>query len=159
MPLNRLINLEDDLMSNDETLVQANFIELTADIVAAYVANNSVQATTLPELIATVHASVAGLSKPTLAAPEAQVPAVNPKKSVFPDYIVCLDDGRKFKSMKRHLSGLGMTPAEYRVKWGLAADYPMVAPNYSAARSDIAKKRGLGRKPVAKAGRPRKKAA
>ncbi len=122
------------------------FIELTAEIVAAYVANNTVQASNLPELIATVHASVASLGGPVVAAAQSLVPAVNPKKSVFPDYIVCLDNGKKFKSMKRHLSGLGMTPAEYRAKWGLAADYPMVAPNYAAARSEMAKKIGLGRK-------------
>ena len=89
-------------MSNeDSTLIEANVIELTAEIVAAYVANNAVQAATLPELIASVHASVAGLSKPVVAAAEALVPAVNPKKSVFPDYIVCLDDGKRFKSMRR----------------------------------------------------------
>ena len=146
-------------MSNEETLVAANFIELTAEIVAAYVANNAVQASSIPELIATVHASVSGLSKPVVAAAEALVPAVNPKKSVFPDYIICLDDGKRFKSMRRHLAGLGMTPAEYRVKWGLAADYPMVAPNYATARSEMAKKMGLGRKPGAKAGRRPKKVA
>ena len=135
-------------MSTEETLVQANFIELTAEIVAAYVSNNSVQASGIPELIATVHASVAGLSKPSVAPAEALVPAVNPKRSVFPDYIICLDDGKRFKSMKRHLTGLGMTPAEYRAKWGLPTDYPMVAPNYAAARSDLALKSGLGRKPT-----------
>ena len=135
-------------MSNDEIVIQANFIELTAEIVAAYIANNAVQASSLPALIASVHASVAGLSNPAAAVPEAPVPAINPKKSVHSDYIICLDDGRKFKSMMRHLSGLGMTPAEYRVKWGLAADYPMVAPNYAAARSEMAKKIGLGRKPA-----------
>ena len=138
-------------MSNDETLAQANFIELTADIVSAYIANNAVQVSSLPELIAKVHASVAGLSKSAPAIAEALVPAVNPKRSVFPDYIICLDDGKRFKSMKRHLAGLGMTPAEYRAKWGLTADYPMVAPNYAAARSELALKSGLGRKPTPKA--------
>ena len=135
-------------MSNDQIVIQANFIELTAEIVAAYIANNAVQASSLPALIASVHASVAGLSTPAAAVPEAPVPAINPRKSVHADYIICLDDGKKFKSMKRHLSGLGMTPAEYRVKWGLAADYPMVAPNYATARSEMAKKIGLGRKPA-----------
>ena len=108
-----------------------------------------------------MHASVAGLSRPAAAAIEAPVPAVNPKKSVFPDYIICLDDGKRFKSMKRHVAGLGMTPAEYRAKWGLAADYPMVAPNYAAARSELALKSGLGRKPApvkAKAKRAKKAA-
>ena len=148
-------------MSNDETLSQANFIELTAEIVAAYIANNAVQASSLPELIATVHASVSGLSKPAVAPAEALVPAVHPKRSVLPDYIICLDDGKRFKSMKRHVAGLGMTPAEYRAKWGLAADYPMVAPNYAAARSELALKSGLGRKPApvkAKAKRTKKTA-
>jgi len=82
---------------------------------------------------------------------ETLVPAVNPKKSIHPDYIVCLDDGKKFKSMKRHLAGLGMTPDEYREKWGLRADYPMVAPNYAATRSALALAAGLGRKPAAPA--------
>ena len=128
-------------MSNeDATLQNDNFIQLTAEIVAAYVANNSVQASSIPELIATVHSAVAGLSQPVVAAPEAPVPAVNPKKSIFPSYIICLDDGKRFKSMKRHVAGLGMTPAEYRAKWGLAADYPMVAQDYAAARSEMAKK-------------------
>lgn len=149
-------------MSNEETLVPANFIELTAEIVSAYVANNPVQASSLPELIASVHASVAGLSRPAAAVAGPLTPAVNPKKSVFPDHIICLDDGKRFKSMRRHLSKLGMTPNEYRAKWGLAADYPMVAPNYAAARSEMARKSGLGRKPVpkapVKAGRARKAA-
>jgi len=126
---------------------EESFIELTASIVAAYVTNNSVQAVNLPSLIESVHAAVAGLDK--AAAPEtpAKAPAVNPKKSVFPDYIISLENGRQFKSMKRHLGLLGMTPAEYRAKWSLTADYPMVAPNYAAARSALAKKSGLGRKP------------
>ena len=133
-------------MSNEEKLVQSTFIELTAEIVAAYVSNNAVQASNLPELIASVHAAVAGLGNPVAAAPEPLVPAVNPKKSIFPDYLVCLEDGKKFTSMKRHLSGLGLTPAEYRAKWGLPNDYPMVAPNYAAHRSEMAKKLGFGRK-------------
>ena len=133
-------------MSNeDTTLINANVIELTAEIVAAYVANNAVQAASLPELIASVHASVASLSKPVAVVAEALAPAVNPKKSVFPDYIVCLDDGKRFKSMRRHIAKLGMTPEEYRAKWGLPANYPMVAPNYAATRSAMAKKMGLGR--------------
>ena len=136
---------------NDPTLVNANVIELTADIVAAYVSNNAVQAAGLPELIATVHAAVAGLNRPAVAAPDGLVPAVNPKRSVHADYIVCLEDGKKFKSLKRHLSILGMTPAEYRAKWGLAVDYPMVAPNYKATRSALALKIGLGRKAAATA--------
>ena len=131
-------------MSNSEVL----FTELTAEIVSAYVANNAVQAGNLPELIASVHTAVAGLGAPPV--PEAPTPAVNPKRSVFPDYIVSLEDGRKFKSMKRHLGLLGLTPDEYRAKWGLPAGYPMVAPNYAAKRSELAKKAGLGRKPGTK---------
>ena len=138
------------MSTEDSTLIKASLIELTAEIISAYVANNAVQAATLPELIASVHASVAGLNKQVVAAAEAPVPAVNPKKSVFPDYIVCLDDGKRFKSMRRHIAKLGMTPREYRTKWGLPADYPMVAPNYAATRSAMAKKIGLGRKPAAK---------
>ncbi len=124
------------------------FTELTAEIVAAYVSNNSVQAASLPNLIASVHGAVSELGGP--AKELAQEPAVNPKRSVFPDHIISLEDGRKFKSMKRHLGLLGMTPGEYRTKWNLPSDYPMVAPNYAAARSDLAKKMGLGRKAAAK---------
>lgn len=120
------------------------FIELTADIVAAYVANNPVPAAQLPDLIASVSASVRklGIAAPT-AAP--LVPAVDPRKSVFPDYIICLEDGKWFKSLKRHIAGLGMTPAQYREKWSLPGDYPMVPPNYSQKRSALAKASGLGR--------------
>ena len=128
------------IMSNSEELLT----ELTAEIVSAYVANNSVPPENLPELIARVHTAVARLG--ATPAPEPPTPAVNPKRSVFPDYIVSLENGRKFKSMKRHLGLLGMTPAEYRAKWGLPRDYPMAAPNYAAARSELAKKAGLGRK-------------
>jgi predicted transcriptional regulator len=137
-------------------------IELTADIVSAYVRNNPVPASALPELIASVAASLSGLVKgaaPAQAAP--QIPAVPIKKSVRPDYIISLEDGRKFKSLKRHLkSSYGMTPDEYRAKWNLPSDYPMVAPNYSKTRSDLAKSLGLGRKPSQKPnGRRRKKTA
>jgi len=131
-------------MSNSED----NYKTLTAEIVSAYVANNSIQAGNLPELIASVHSAVVGLGAPP--APEPPTPAVNPKRSVFPDYIISLEDGRKFKSMKRHVGLLGMTPAEYRAKWGLPAGYPMTAPNYTAKRSELAKKAGLGRKPGTK---------
>lgn len=135
-------------MTDTETVLSTpNFTELTAEIVAAYVANNPVPAGTLPELIATVHQAVSGLGKPSAPAVEAQTPAVNPKKSVHADYIVCLEDGKRFKSLKRHLmTHYGLSPEEYRVKWGLPHDYPMVAPNYAAQRSELAKKMGLGRK-------------
>ena len=126
-------------------------IELTADIVSAYVGNNPLPASGLPDLIASVSASVRRLSAASaVKEPPVLNPAVNPKRSVFPDHIVCLEDGKKFKSLKRHLStDHGLTPDEYRAKWGLAPDYPMVAPNYSATRSALAKSSGLGRKPAA----------
>lgn len=134
----------------------AELAGLTADVVAAFVANNSVPVASLPELIVSVHRSLSGLSQPVAALPEPQTPAVNPKKSVFPDHIVSLEDGRKFKSMKRHLGLLGMTPDQYRAKWGLPRDYPIVAPNYAATRSALAKASGLGRKAAPDA--PAKKA-
>ncbi|MEO9339878.1 MucR family transcriptional regulator [Mesorhizobium sp. SB112] len=123
-------------------------IELTADVVAAYVSNNPVPVGELPNLIADVHAAL-GRVGGTVEAPvvDKQKPAVNPKRSVHDDYIVCLEDGKKFKSLKRHLmTHYGLTPDQYREKWGLDATYPMVAPNYAAARSQLAKKMGLGRK-------------
>ena len=132
---------------NDQNADPA-LIDLAAEIVSAYVSNNSVPSGELPSLIAEVHRALSstqqGVVKPE---PEPLRPAVNPKKSVFPDYIVCLEDGKKFKSLKRHLqSHYDMTPEEYRAKWGLPADYPMVAPNYSATRSRLARDNGLGRK-------------
>lgn len=125
-----------------------NLIELTADVVAAYVSNNSVPASELPALIADIHGALGRLGGAEEAAPaEKPKPAVNPKKSVFDDYIICLEDGKKFKSLKRHLmTHYGLTPEQYRDKWSLDASYPMVAPNYAAARSNLAKKMGLGRK-------------
>lgn len=121
------------------------FIELTASIVAAYVGHNPVPAGELPYLIASINASVRRLDTLVVVKPAVElVPAVNPKKSIFPDHIICLDDGKKFKSLKRHLSALGMTADQYRAKWGLAPDYPMVAPNYSQKRSALAKSSGLG---------------
>ena len=124
----------------------ADLIELAADIVSAYVSNNTVPASDLPALIADVHRALGntqtGVNEPVS---EPLKPAVNPKKSVFPDYIVCLEDGKKFKSLKRHLrTHYDLSPEEYREKWALPADYPMVAPNYAAARSALAKKMGLG---------------
>jgi predicted transcriptional regulator len=124
----------------------ADLIDLAAEIVSAYVSNNSVPASDLPALIAEVHRALnsthQGKNEPE---PEPLKPAVNPKRSVFPDHIVCLEDGKKFKSLKRHLrTHYDLSPEEYREKWGLPADYPMVAPNYAAARSALAKKMGLG---------------
>jgi predicted transcriptional regulator len=123
-------------------------IELTADVISAYVSNNPVPVAELPALIAQVHLSLSGLTGAAAApAAEAHKPAVNPKRSVFDDHIICLEDGKKFKSLKRHLMTYhGLTPDEYRTKWNLASDYPMVAPGYSASRSALAKSMGLGRK-------------
>ncbi|RWI54678.1 MAG: transcriptional regulator [Mesorhizobium sp.] len=137
-----------------------DLIGLTADIVAAYVQSNPLPTVGLPDLIVGVHAALLKLEQPAVAVQPAPVPAVNPKKSVFPDYIVSLENGRKFKSMKRHLGLLGMTPSEYRAKWGLATDYPMVAPSYAAQRSALAKSMGLGRKaaPPPKSARAKPKA-
>ncbi|TIN82675.1 MucR family transcriptional regulator [Mesorhizobium sp.] len=123
-----------------------DFTRLTADIVSAYVSNNAVPAAQLPALIASVDATVRGLGGTASKQAEVPVPAVNPKKSIFPDFIICLEDGKKFKSLKRHLAtDFDLTPEAYREKWGLPADYPMVAPNYSEKRSALAKASGLGR--------------
>jgi predicted transcriptional regulator len=121
-------------------------VEITADLVAAYVARNAVPAGELPGLIATVHASLAGMggAPETAPAPVKLVPPVSIRKSVTDDYIVSLEDGKQYQALKRHLSKLGMTPEEYRAKWGLPKDYPMVAPASSAKRSALAKERGLG---------------
>lgn len=126
--------------------VDTNLIELTADIVSAYVSNNTVASTDLPKLINDVYVAIQATSVvSTEPEPEPLRPAVPVKKSVMPDYIICLEDGKKFKSLKRHLrTHYDMTPEEYREKWDLPADYPMVAPNYAAARSELAKKMGLG---------------
>lgn len=123
-------------------------IELTADVVAAYVSNNPVPAGELPNLIADVHSALGKVGTASEQAPaDKPKPAVNPKRSVTDDYIICLEDGKKFKSLKRHLmTHYGLTPEQYREKWGLDSNYPMVAPNYAAARSRLAKKMGLGRK-------------
>jgi len=111
---------------------ESSYIELAADIVSAYVSNNSVPASDLPSLIAEIHTALTRLNGPV-------------KKSIAPDFIVCLEDGKKFKSLKRHLrTQYNMSPEQYREKWGLPADYPMVAPNYAAARSRLAKEMGLG---------------
>jgi predicted transcriptional regulator len=123
-----------------------SYIELAADIVSAYVSNNSVAAADLPALIGDVHNALLRVASGTAEAPaEAAKPAVSIKKSITPDYIICLEDGKKFKSLKRHLrTQYNLTPEQYREKWGLPADYPMVAPNYAQARSQLAKQMGLG---------------
>lgn len=122
-----------------------SLIDFTADIVAAYVSNNSVAAAELPALIESVHRALGQLGAPAAPPVEELKPAVPLKKSVTPEYIICLEDGKKFKSLKRHLrTSYGMTPEAYREKWGLPKDYPMVAPAYAAARSELAKNMGLG---------------
>lgn len=128
--------------------VQQQNVRITADIVCAYVAKNPVPVGELPALIKSVHAALAGLDQSVDAVPLADTaPAVPIKKSVTDDYIICLEDGEKFKSLKRHLSSkFGMTPEEYRMKWGLPSDYPMVSKNYAEHRSELAKRMGLGRK-------------
>ena len=124
-----------------------NSITLAADIVSAFISNNSVPSSEIASLVGDVHTALMRLShvaEPSLP-PEAQKPAVSPRKSVTDEYIVCLEDGRRFKSLKRHLrTHFDLTPEQYREKWGLDADYPMVAPAYAKARSSLAKKMGLG---------------
>lgn len=133
----------DGIMDKNETL-----IALTADIVAAHVSNNSVAVADLPTLIAIVHNALAGLGTTEQPVAAKQEPAVSVRASIKPDYIICLEDGKKLKMLKRHLmSHYGMTPDEYREKWGLPKDYPMVAPNYAEQRRGLAVKIGLGRKP------------
>jgi predicted transcriptional regulator len=130
----------------NDTTATGNYIELTAEIVSAYVSNNTVPAAEISGLISQVHAALTRVSgKPGDAPAEPLKPAVSVKKSITPEHIVCLEDGKKFKSLKRHLrTQYNMTPEQYREKWGLSADYPMVAPNYAAARSQLAKQMGLG---------------
>jgi predicted transcriptional regulator len=126
----------------------SELLELTTSIVSAYVSNNNVQPAELVGLIASTYSALAGLGPEQAPAPAAAlVPAVPIRKSVTPDAIICLEDGKKFKSLKRHLNtAFGLTPEQYRVKWGLPVDYPMVAPAYAEARSALAKSMGLGRK-------------
>jgi predicted transcriptional regulator len=125
----------------------SEILELTTDIVSAHVANNKVPTTELPQLIQEVYQTLVNIGNDTQAQ-ERPRPAVPIKKSIFPDYIVCLEDGKKLKMLKRHLkTAYSMSPEEYRERWGLASDYPMVAPNYAKHRSNLAKKIGLGTKP------------
>ena len=130
---------------NVEGLSSGELLRMTSDVVAAYVKNNPLQAAELTSLIQTVHSSLSVLNGGGEAKAEPQKPAVSIRRSVTPDYIVCLEDGKKLKMLKRHLrTTYGLTPDEYRAKWGLPTDYPMVAPNYAKQRSAFAKKIGLG---------------
>ena len=123
-----------------------DIVALVADIVSAFVSHNSVTQADLPALIANTHAALTGLGQaPAPVQEERAAPAVSIKKSITPDFLICLEDGKKFKSLKRHLrTAFDMTPDQYRSKWNLPPDYPMVAPNYAEARSQLAKKMGLG---------------
>jgi predicted transcriptional regulator len=128
---------------------QDNLIELTAEIVSAFVSNNSINSGDLSGLIGDVHAALKRTANGVAPEPEPEPlkPAVSIRKSITPDYIICLEDGKRFKSLKRHLrTHYDLTPEEYREKWGLPSDYPMVAPNYAKARSNLAKQMGLGQK-------------
>ena len=130
-----------------ETVPDSDVLGLTAQIVAAHVSNNTVNPDSLPSLIQEVYKTLAGVGKEP-ASPERPEPAVPVKKSVMPDYIICLEDGKKLKMLKRHLkTSYNMTPEQYRERWGLGLDYPMVAPSYARHRSSLAKKIGLGTKP------------
>ena len=135
-------------MSQDQTIDKAELLGLTTEIVASHVSNNPVAANDLPGLIELVYGKLSDLTGPEEPVEEELVPAVSIKKSVTDDYIICLEDGKKLKMLKRHLmTAYGMTPEDYRAKWGLKPDYPMVAPSYAAKRQQLAKKIGLGRKP------------
>lgn len=133
-------------MSTPENAESIDFVALAADVVSSYVASNSLPPQELPGLIEEVHAALSALGKPTPVEPVVALkPAVPIRKSITPDYIICLEDGKRFKSLKRYLrTRYGLSPEQYREKWGLPNDYPMVAPNYARARSDLAKEMGLG---------------
>ena len=154
-----------DVDTTSSVCFSDTLVRLTGDIVSAYVGGNTVAAADLPKVIETVYQALQQAGKPAEPPAEAKPPAVAIKKSVTPDYIVCLEDGKKLKMLKRYLrTAYDMTPEDYRAKWGLPADYPMVAPNYAARRSQFAKTIGLGRKkatvvePPAPAKRGRRKA-
>ncbi len=130
-------------------MARRDLVELATEVVAAYVSNNPLPRSDLPSLIQAVHSAVERLGKGIEDPPThvgTQMPAVPVRKSITPDFLICLEDGKRFKSLRRHLRRLGLTPEQYREKWGLPSDYPMVAPNYSAQRSAMAKKIGLGQK-------------
>lgn len=132
-----------------ESVSDIDYVQITADIVSAFVSNNAVRSSELPGIIEAVHSSLLKASDSKVEEPisEAKSPAVPVKRSITDDYIICLEDGKKFKSLKRHLStAYNMSPDEYRAKWGLGRDYPMVAPAYASARSNLARQMGLGRK-------------
>lgn len=135
-------------MTEDQTIGRGEILALTTEIVSAHIANNAMGQNEVPDLIQSVFAKLSELANGEDGGPVELTPAVPIRKSVTDDHIVCLEDGKKLKMLKRHLmTAYGMTPDDYRAKWGLKADYPMVAPNYAAKRQELAKKIGLGRKP------------
>ncbi len=138
-----------------DTIPQSDILRMAVDIVASYVSNNPVPSAQVPDVINTVYGSLTALnSGPATSEGEPQKPAVSVRRSITPEYLVCLEDGKQLKMLKRHLrAAYGMTPNEYRAKWGLPSDYPMVAPNYAKKRSVFAKRIGLGRKKGEKAPR------
>ena len=139
-------------MAEEMEVDKSELLALSADVVASYVGNNSVTPDQVTEMLRSVYDTMNSLSDPAEPEPEPLVPAVPIKKSVTKDHIICLEDGKKLKMLKRHLmTAYGMTPDDYRQKWGLKDDYPMVAPSYAAKRQELAKKIGLGRKPRGKA--------
>lgn len=143
-----------ELAEND---MKETLITLTSDIVAAHVSNNSVGVDDLSSLITSVYGALSGLGQDAVVPEKAPEPAVSVRSSVKPGHIVCLEDGKKLKMLKRHLmTHYNLTPEQYRARWNLPADYPMVAPNYAEKRRELAKKIGLGRKPGVKRGRPAK---
>ena len=135
-------------MPDTDTIPAEELLRMTSEVAAAYVSNNNLPSGQLPDVIRTIHESLAALSGARVAAAsEPPTPAVAIKKSITPDYIVCLEDGKRLKMLKRHLmTHYNMTPDQYRQKWGLGADYPMVAPNYAEQRRSLAKSIGLGTK-------------
>lgn len=148
---------KDNVMDNPAFDINETLITLTSDIVAAHVSNNNVDVSDVPSLISNVYAALSGLGEATQEEETPPEPAVSIRASVKPDYIVCLEDGKKLKMLRRHLmTHYGMTPDDYRAKWGLPADYPMVAPNYAERRRALAKEIGLGTKGRG-GGRKRKK--
>ena len=142
-------NVKNVNTKSTEDMHHDDVLKMTAQIVAAYVGNNSVGGSQISELIKTVYSNLAGLKEDVeLNDSVKQKPAVTVKRSITADYLICLEDGKKLKMLKRHLrTSYGLTPEEYRTKWGLSSDYPMVAPNYAKQRSAFAKKIGLGKRP------------
>ena len=135
-------------MTEDQMVTRTEVLSLTTEIVAAHVANNAVAVAEVAALIGSVFDTLSGLATSEASSPVELMPAVPIKRSVTDDYIVCLEDGKRLKTLKRHLmTAYGMTPEAYRARWGLKADYPMVAPNYAQKRRELAKKNGLGRRP------------